>query len=145
MVPGRAWIARPKASATRSGFTPTRRSGEIQRMNASSMALTGVVAVTTTAASDRVTRSTKVSIALSRPYHHHCIAPTNAAMRSTPRAARASVPRRTRATRATTRAIARNTQEAGMLRTSTMERLSTTRPASFTPTGSRCSRDVPGW
>ena len=32
-----------------------------------------------------------------------------------------------------------------MLRTSTMARLSAASPASFTPTGSRCSGVSPGW
>ena len=39
----------------------------------------------------------------------------------------------------------RKTHDAGMLRTSTMVRLSPARPSSFAPTGSRWRSELPGW
>ncbi len=94
IVSGSAPIVRATVSATRSGSTPTTRSGRAHRASASTISLTVVVAVSASAASARLIRSRKVSTALGAPYHHHWKAPATTAMTRTPRAARHERPHR---------------------------------------------------
>src|SRR5690606_31991830 len=119
----------------RSGEMPRRRRGRAHLVSASSIALTGVVAVSETPARARLTRSTNVSTALAPPYHHHWNAPATTAMTSTGRVARHSERIGTRATTASSSVTARNAPAAGRLRTTTIARLRAARPMTLAPTG----------